>query len=161
MIVNFPFAAYIFHNDSNFWKWRHFDLVRNLMGKAIINGNWKLSNGNFWLKLNMLLLCLQKTSKFETFLQSNCFIFIVKALERLWSYVKCENIENGMRLGQVARQLLCLKTIVCKIFFEKIKNQPKLAKNRKIYYLLLRNSEALWWNIHFWREDWTLHCVPT
>ena len=95
MIVNFPFAAYIFHNDSNFWKWRHFDLVRNLMGKAIINGNWKLSNGNFWLKLNMLLLCLQKTSKFETFLQSNCFIFIVKALERLWSYVKCENIENG------------------------------------------------------------------
>lgn len=131
MIVNFPFAAYIFHNDSNFWKWRHFDLVRNLMGKAIINGNWKLSNGNFWLKLNMLLLCLQKTSKFETFFAIQLLYFYCEGFRKtlklckMWKYWKWNEIGPSCKATFVSKD-----NRVQNIFWED-KKSTKVGQKQK------------------------------
>ena len=43
--------------------------------------------------------CLYKTTKFGTLTQLTCFIFLLKFMEMLWSYKKCQKIGVGRELN--------------------------------------------------------------
>ena len=76
----------------------------------------------------------------EFFQNSVALVFVVKAVERPWSFEKGQNNEVLSKLGWVR---LFLQTIQCKIFWEKLRNQIKSDKveNYNIsFYLFLSAS---------------------
>ena len=54
-----------------------------------------------------------------------------------------------------------LKSILCKIFWEKWRNQTKLNNNEKIWWLFLHIFLASVPKIYFCKENWALDCIPT
>ena len=97
---NFLFALYTSNDDSNVWKKCSFGSKKNLFFQNTTHWqSWKLSIVKFWPKPNMKNSAY--TNQFEILTQLNCFVFLLKIREMLWSYGKCQKIEAWQRLGPV------------------------------------------------------------
>ena len=91
---------------------------------------------NFWPKSNMKNSGYTKPL-FGTLTQLACFIFLLKFIEMLWSYRKCQEIRNGRVLSRVRAKNVLAQTIPDKIFTTKWNNAVKLDRRRKVWYLFL------------------------
>ena len=80
---------------------------------------------------------LHKTFKFGTLAQLTCFIFLLKFLQVLWSYKKCQKIGVERGLGRATIKNVLAQTILDKIFGTKWSNPVKLDRERKVWYLFL------------------------
>ena len=79
-----------------------------------------------------------KTIKSGSLMQLACFIFLLKFVEMLWSYKKCQKIGVGRALSRVRAKNLLAQTIPDKIFGTKWSNPLKVDRRRKVWYLFLR-----------------------
>ena len=65
-------------------------------------------------------------------MQLTCFIFLLKVIEMLWGYKKCQKIGVGRGLGQVRIKNFLAQTIQDIIFGTKWSNPVKLDRKRKV-----------------------------
>ena len=71
-------------------------------------------------------------------MQLTCFMFLLKFMEMLWSYEKCQKIGVGKEMGQVRFKNSLAQTIADEIYGTKRINPVKLDMKRKVWYLFLR-----------------------
>ena len=78
-------------------------------------------------------------------------------------YICLKGFRNNFwrKLGQVISKTLF--TIQSRTFHmqKKKKNQAKLDRTRKLWYMLLCNFWPLWSKIYFWMSDWALGFIST
>ena len=122
---NVLFALYAYNHDLNFWHKCSFFFKQVLSVKK-----FRISNGEIFLDSISQIDCGSLT-------QLICFIIFLKIGETLWWSTKCQIIKVSRRLCQVKTKTLVAQIILEKIFGAKYKNEVKLDRMRKVWYLLL------------------------
>ena len=82
-------------------------------------------------------------------MQSGCFIFVLRAFERLWSYADYQNIGVCRGLGQIIT-FLSTDTYL-EMTFRKIGKPSKVGQGQKVLSPFLSSLWVLVSKTHFWR----------